>query len=180
MTDPGEPAAPARPPGYDAIVADAAPALLRLAVMLTGSREDGEDLLQSVLLNAYRHRDRIVGMAAPVAYLRTIVVNEHTSRGRRSARRVQEVPAITTPERPLAPADEAVGVRDETWRWLATLSTQQRAVLVLRYYEDLADSDIAAVLRCPESTVRSHARRGLAALRTRLAHEYDEPHEEER
>src|SRR5690349_15544428 len=113
VTDPGEPtAAPARPEGYDAFVAAAAPALLRLAVMLTGSREDGEDLLQSALLKTYRHRDRIGAMDAPVAYLRTAVVNEHTSRGRRSARRVREVPATAALEPGLAPGDDAVALRD--------------------------------------------------------------------
>ena len=60
-------------------------------------------------------------------------------------------------------------------RWLAILTVQQRAVLVLRYYEDLADAEIATILGCPESTVRSHARRGLAALR---AHLTDQPEED--
>lgn len=175
MTDPGESAAPSTgTPGYDDVVTAAAPALLRLAVMLAGSREDGEDLLQTALLNAHRHRDRIAEMAAPVAYLRTVVVNEHASRGRRRSRRPQEVSTPAAPERALAPDDDAVAIRDETWRWLATLSAQQRAVLVLRYYEDLADAEIATVLRCPESTVRSHARRGLASLRHRLAQDRDE------
>lgn len=113
-------------------------------------------------------------MSAPVAYLRTVVAHEHVSRGRRAARRVRELPASAVPELAQAPYDDAAALRDETWRWLATLTPQQRAVLVLRYYEDLADVDIAAVLRCPESTVRSHARRGLAALRGRLSHAQDE------
>jgi RNA polymerase sigma factor (sigma-70 family) len=158
---------------YDDLVADAAPALLRLAVMLTGSREDGEDLLQSALLLAARHGDRIAAMDAPMAYLRKVVVNEHTTRGRRRARQVIEVPASHVHE-PAVAAEDELALRDETWRWLATLSSQQRAVLVLRYYEDLADAEIARILRCPESTVRSHARRGLASLRSRLTHDQAE------
>ena len=65
-------------------------------------------------------------------------------------------------------------LRDQTWRWLATLSGQQRAVLVLRFYEDLADAEIASILGCPASTVRSHARRGLTALRAHLTDHPDE------
>lgn len=164
-----------QPTGYAALVADAAPALLRLAVMLTGSREDGEDLLQSSLLRAARHGERIAAMDAPTAYLRTVVVHEHASRGRRQSRHVREVAALDVPNPSVASRDEAVVLRDQTWRWLATLSAQQRAVLVLRFYEDLADAEIASILGCPESTVRSHARRGLTALR---AHLTDQPEED--
>jgi RNA polymerase sigma factor (sigma-70 family) len=64
---------------------------------------------------------------------------------------------------------EGVQRRDTTWLLLATLPRRQRAVLVLRFYEDLPDHDIAAALGCTESTVRSNAARALATLRTRLA-----------
>jgi RNA polymerase sigma-70 factor (sigma-E family) len=158
-----------QPSGYAALVGDSAPALLRLAVMLAGSREDGEDLLQSSLLRAARHGERIAAMDAPTAYLRTVIVHEHASRGRRRSRRVREVGAVDMPDPAVASRDEAVVLRDQIWRWLATLSAQQRAVLVLRYYEDIADAEIASILGCPESTVRSHARRGLTALRAHLA-----------
>lgn len=155
--------------GYAALVADAAPALLRLAVMLAGTRADGEDLLQSALVRAARHGERIAAMDAPVAYLRRVVVNEHASNGRRRSRRVPELVVADAIDRPTAAEDDAVVLRDQTWRWLATLKPQQRAVLVLRYYEDLPDAEIATILGCPESTVRSHARRGLTALRDRLS-----------
>jgi DNA-directed RNA polymerase specialized sigma24 family protein len=72
---------------YADVVTAYAPALLRLAVMLTGSRDDAEDLLQSAFLRASRHGDRIAEMAAPAAYLRTVLVHEHLSAGRRSVRR---------------------------------------------------------------------------------------------
>lgn len=149
-----------------------APGLLRLAVMLTGSRTEAEDLLQATLLRAGRHSDRIVRMSAPAAYLRRMLLNEHTSDGRRSGRRVRELPT-SEPELYAAhhlPHD-AVEHRDEAWRWLSTLSARQRAVLVLRYYEDLPDHEIADLLGIPETTVRSHAHRGLGALRARLRHE---------
>lgn len=171
MADSGDVSAAgaARQREYADLLADLAPSLLRLAVMLTGTGHDGEDLLQSALTRAARHGDRIAAMTAPAAYLRRVVVNEHTSRGRRSARRVAELPTADLPEHSTASSDDRLAARDETWRWLATLTAQQRAVLALRYYEDLADAEIAAVLGCPESTVRSHARRGLAALRARLS-----------
>jgi len=147
-----------------------APALLRLAVMLTGTRFEAEDLVQTTLMRAGRHSDRIARMDAPAAYLRRMLLNEHASRGRRLGRRVHEL-ATAVPETYAAgdlPQD-AVEHRDEAWRWLATLSPRQRAVLVLRYYEDLPDHDIADLLGVPESTVRSHAHRALGALRHRLS-----------
>ena len=152
--------------GYAALVAAVAPALLRLAVMITGDRTEAEDLLQSTLVRTQRHADRIAAMAAPAAYLRRAMLNEHLSGVRRLSRRVR-----TTP---LEGHDAAVEVppeldrRDETWRLLATLPRQQRAVLVLRFYEDLSDSQIADTLGCGEPTVRSNASRALATLRTRL------------
>jgi len=151
---------------YADVVVAHAPALLRLAVMLTGAREDAEDLLQSTFLRAARHADRIAGMTAPAAYLRRVLVNEHLSTGRRTSRRVRTVSAVA--DAAVADGGGAVDARDETWRWLATLSAPQRAVLALRFYEDLPDAEIAELLGCPEATVRSHARRGLAALREHL------------
>lgn len=153
---------------YADVVAAHAPALLRLAVMLTGHPADAEDLLQSTLLRVARHADRVAGMGAPAAYLRTALVNEHASRGRGLSRRVRTVPSTEAPEPAVAAGSDVVDVRDEAWRWLATLKPQQRAVLVLRFYEDLPDAEIALLLGCSESTVRSHAFRGLAALRTHL------------
>lgn len=154
---------------YDDVVTSYAPALLRLAVMLTGHPSDAEDLLQTTLLRTVRHADRVAGMNAPAAYLRQVMLNEHLSHGRRLGRRVRTVPSDTMVGEPTVPSGaETVDLRDETWSWLAGLKPQQRAVLVLRYYEDLPDAEIATVLGCSESTVRSHAFRGLASLRERV------------
>lgn len=153
--------------GYAELVAARAPALLRLAVMLTGNRSEAEDLLQATLVRTQRHADRIAAMDAPAAYLRRALVNEHVSGVRRLTRRVR-----TTP---LSDQDVAVDEtprldrRDATWRLLATLPRQQRAVLVLRFYEDLPDREIAETLGCSEPTVRSNASRALATLRIRLS-----------
>jgi RNA polymerase sigma-70 factor (sigma-E family) len=155
--------------GYADLVAARAPALLRLAVMLTGSSVEAEDLLQVTLLRAQPHAERIAAMAAPAAYLRRIMVREHVSSLRTLRRRVRTSPLD---EHDVAAADdlaEGVQRRDTTWLLLATLPRRQRAVLVLRFYEDLPDHDIAAALGCTESTVRSNASRALATLRTRLA-----------
>ncbi len=154
---------------YADVVAQHAPALLRLAVMLTGGTNAAEDLLQSTFLRGLRHGERIAAMDAPAAYLRRIMINERLASGRRMSRRPRTVaigdawPA-TEAERP-----QGLEERDEVWRWLATLKRDQRAVLVLRFYEDLPDSEIAELLGCAEATVRSHALRGLTALRAHLS-----------
>jgi RNA polymerase sigma-70 factor (sigma-E family) len=152
--------------GYAGLVAARAPALLRLAVMLTGSTADAEDLLQATLLRAQRHADRIAAMNAPAAYLRKTMLHEHLSGVRRLRRRVTTTPLAghDVATDPTPAADQ----RDATWRLLATLPRQQRAVLVLRFYEDLPDREIAETLGCSEPTVRSNASRALATLRTRL------------
>lgn len=153
---------------YAALVAARAPALLRLAVMLTGSRSEAEDLLQATLARTQRHADRITRMRAPAAYLRRSLVHEHVSGLRRLRRRVRTT-SLEGHDVPLADDSAAVDLRDTTWRLLATLPRQQRAVLVLRFYEDLPDREIAAVLGCREPTVRAHASRALAALRDHLS-----------
>ena len=153
--------------GYAALVAARAPALLRLAVMLTGDRAEAEDLLQATLVRTQRHADRIAAMTAPAAYLRRALVHEHVSALRRMTRRVR---TSALEGHDLDGDDEAAVVdrRDATWRLLATLPRQQRAVLVLRFYEDLPDREIAETLGCSEPTVRSNASRALATLRARL------------
>lgn len=154
--------------GYAALVAARAPALLRLAVMLTGDRAEAEDLLQSTLLHTQRHADRIAAMAAPAAYLRRALVHEHLSGLRRLRSRVRTTPLEG--HDPVVEDDSGrVERRDTTWRLLSTLPRQQRAVLVLRFYEDLPDRDIAETLGCGESTVRAHASRALATLRDQLS-----------
>ena len=144
--------------------------LLRLALMLSGSRHNAEDLVQSVLARAHRQWERIGGLEHPEAYLRTMVVNEYL--GWRRLLKNREVPLAEPIERS---ADFDLGARqaqrDATWRLLTRLPRKQRAVLVLRYYEDLADSDIAEILGVSPATVRSNAARALATLRDHLSAE---------
>jgi RNA polymerase sigma factor (sigma-70 family) len=108
-------------------------------------------------------------MTAPAAYLRRVMLNEHVSNGRRLKRMVRIAPVEVAPEPSVPPATATIDLRDEAWRWLATLKPLQRAVLVLRFYEDLPDAEIAQLLGCAQATVRSHASRGLAALRCHLS-----------
>ncbi|MGZ4561545.1 MAG: SigE family RNA polymerase sigma factor [Mycobacteriaceae bacterium] len=161
------------------VVSAHAPALLRLAVMLTGDPLEAEDLLQSTLLRSVRHSGRVAAMSAPAAYMRRVMVNEHLSSGRRHGRlRLASGSPVGARDEPTVPAgSEAVDARDEVWRWLTVLKPRQRAVLVLRFYEDLTDAAIADALGCREATVRSHAFRGLAVLRSHLS---DLPAEEHR
>jgi RNA polymerase sigma-70 factor (sigma-E family) len=123
-----------------------------------------EDLVQTVLARAHRGWDRIGSLEHPEAYLRTMVVNEFLSWRRRLTNRELPMAELIEP----APVDDVSGrqaQRDAAWRLLGQLPRQQRAVLVLRFYEDLPDDEIAAVLGCSASTVRSNAARGLASLR---------------
>lgn len=149
---------------FDELVLSNERRLLRLALMLCGGVHSAEDLVQTVLARAHRRWARISALEHPEAYLRTMVVNEFLSWRRRLKNR--EVPMAEILEPP--PADDVSGrqaQRDAAWRLLARLPRQQRAVLVLRFYEDLPDDEIAAVLGCSPSTVRSNAARGLASLR---------------
>lgn len=152
---------------FDELVVSNERRLLRLALMLSGGVHSAEDLVQTVLARAHRRWDRISSLDHPEAYLRTMVVNEFLSWRRRLKNR--EVPMAELVE---PPAGEDItgrqAQRDAAWRLLANLPRQQRAVLVLRFYEDLPDDEIAAVLGCSASTVRSNAARGLANLRASL------------
>ncbi|HEU0130654.1 MAG TPA: SigE family RNA polymerase sigma factor [Mycobacteriales bacterium] len=147
----------------DELVAARGDALLRFAYLLCGDAYLAEDLVQTVLARAYAKWRRVAAADRPEAYLKKMIVNEHLSwRRRRSS---GEVVTAAVGDSAVAARDDAVADRDAVWRLLATLPRRQRAVLVLRYYEDLDDAAVAAALGCSESTVRSYASRGLAALR---------------
>lgn len=145
------------------------PALLRYAVVLTGDRELARDLVQEALTKALVRWRRVERADEPYAYVRTIVTNLYLSLLRR--RTIRTVPLIeeTASVLPMPDPTCAVGERSELWQRLAALPRQQRAVLVLRYYEGLSDNEIADVLGCRPGTVRGYATRALAALRVELS-----------
>ncbi|GAA0909391.1 SigE family RNA polymerase sigma factor [Virgisporangium aurantiacum] len=151
---------------FDVFMTGRGPALLRFAYLLTGDRHLAEDLVQEALAHAHRRWSRIQRTDSPDAYVRRIVLNQFLSwRRRRSWReRVMAAPPDPTTA-PSADPAEHHAARDEIWALLGTLPPQQRAVLVLRYYEDLDDAAIAAVIGCAPATVRAHASRGLSRLR---------------
>jgi RNA polymerase sigma-70 factor (sigma-E family) len=157
---------------FEQFVAVRGPTLLRVALMLCGDPHRAEDLVQSALARVYRHWSRVLASARPEAYVRAMVVNEFLSwRRRRSSGELPVDDAVRRAEGTAGGvADPAGGqaARDAAWRLLGTLPRRQRAVLVLRYYEDLPDNEIAVVLGCSASTVRSTASRALATLRDAL------------
>jgi RNA polymerase sigma-70 factor (sigma-E family) len=152
---------------FDDFVLTRGQALLKFAYVVSGDAYLAEDLVQEVLGRLHRRWNKVIAMQHPEAYVRTSIVRQFVSwRRRRSAREaiVAEVPEPV----PLAEPEQGVLARDQMWRVLAELPRAQRAVLVLRFYCDLPDDEIAMLLGCGESTVRSQASRALARMRIML------------
>jgi RNA polymerase sigma-70 factor (sigma-E family) len=140
---------------------------LRMATMLTGSPDAAEDLVQASLLKLYRAWSRIDTSGEPDAYLRRIIVNTRRSWWR--ARWRQEMPVPEVPEEAAGEdAAERHAVGALVRQALARLPRQQRAVLVLRYCADLPEAEVASLLGCSAGAVKTHAHRGLRALRASL------------
>jgi RNA polymerase sigma-70 factor (sigma-E family) len=150
---------------FEEFTAARLPALLRYATALCGGSTEADDVVQEALARALVRWSRIEGLAEPYAYVRRMVTNEFLAHRRR--RRFLLVP-LEQHDAPAPPPDEA---DPEVWAWLAGLPRQQRAVLVLRYYEGLSDDEIADVLGCRVGTVRGYASRALATLRTTMTTE---------
>lgn len=135
--------------------------LTRFAYVLTGDRQLAEDLVQDCFLALHRRFGETLPIAAPVAYARKAIANGQATRMRR--RSSGETVLDELPDTGVDGADLAE--QDAAWRMLATLPDRQRAVLVLRYYLDLTDDEIARMLDCRVGTVRSLASRAFTALR---------------
>jgi RNA polymerase sigma-70 factor (sigma-E family) len=149
---------------FEEYVTGRGPALLRVAYLLTQDRHRAEDLLQEVLVKAHRRWRRI---EAPDRYVRRAILHEYLSwRRRRSSHEavLDTLPDTAAPGDGGDPAGPQAD-RDAVRAVLAGLPRRQRAVLVLRYYEDLDDREIATLLGCEVATVRSIASRALARLR---------------
>ena len=153
---------------FEEFAAARMPGVLRFAAVLAGDRATAEDLAQEVLIRAYSRWVRIAGLDRPELYVRKMMLNEFLSWRRRSAR---QIPAgDRTSELVSTAPDHATEYteREALLGELGKLPRQQRAVLVLRYYEDRCDAEIADLLGCSPGTVRSHASRALAALRVEM------------
>ncbi|MBQ0894068.1 SigE family RNA polymerase sigma factor [Micromonospora sp. U56] len=151
---------------FEEYVSSRGPALVRLARLLTGDEHRAEDLTQDVLARAYVHWRRIARADHPDVYVRRMLVNANTSWWRRrSSHELATAEFAELPHRGDLGGEAAE--RDELWRMILALPDRQRAVLVLRYYEDLDDGTIAQILDCSPVTVRTHAMRALTQLRGR-------------
>lgn len=141
-------------------------ALLRTAYLLAGDWATAEDLLQTALTKTYLAWKRLGGIEAIEPYARRVMVNTSTSWWRR--RWHGERPTEVLPERAGVDEIEQQLDRDVLWRHLRALPSRQRAVLVLRFYEDMSEAQIAAMLEISPGTVKSQTSRALATLRRRL------------
>ena len=145
---------------FEAFVDARRDALLRTAYLLTGDHHDAEDLVQTTLIKVVPKWGRI--NHRPEAYVRQVLARESVSRWR--SRRWREVSTDVLPDAmhdgQIDSADRIALLED-----LRKLSTRQRAVLVLRYFDDLSEADTAAALGISAGTVKSHTRDALAHLR---------------
>jgi RNA polymerase sigma-70 factor (sigma-E family) len=149
---------------FEEFAAAALPGLLRFGHVLTGDPLRAEELVQQALVSTWA-RWKKIEHDQPHAYVRRAMVHTHTSWWRRY-RHEAPLPVgydLTAPE------TGDLGERDRTLAALRLLPPRQRAVIVLRYYEDLSEADIARVLGCSPGTVKSQASRALRALREHLS-----------
>ncbi|MFI7280104.1 SigE family RNA polymerase sigma factor [Micromonospora chersina] len=144
-------------------------ALLRTAYLLAGDWATAEDLLQTALTKTYLAWKRLGGIDALEPYARRVLVNTSTSWWRR--RWHGERPTEVLPERAGVDEIEQQLDRDALWRHLQALPARQRAVLVLRFYEDMSEAQTAALLEISPGTVKSQTSRALNTLRRRLGSE---------
>jgi RNA polymerase sigma-70 factor (sigma-E family) len=151
---------------FEEYVAARRAALLRTAYLMTGDLATAEDVVQTALAKLYLAWDRVEAEGAVHAYARRIVTNEVTSLWRRAWRR-HEFSAERLPETPVDPTyDEGLGA--ELWELVSGLPPRARAVVVLRYYEQLTEAEVAEVMGVSVGTVKSQCSRALATLRTRM------------
>lgn len=141
--------------------------MVRLCTALVGRQEGAEDIVQDAFV---RVASRIEGLASDATgpYLRQTVINLWRNRLRRVAVEMRHRASLTT----TSASDRSPDDRDMLWRSLLKLSDRQRACLVLRYYEDMSEQEIAQALHCSRGAVKSHTSRGLAKLRKELGDGY--------
>ena len=156
---------------FEEFAARHGPSMRRVAAVLAGDVSSGDDIVQEVLIRAHAKWRRIGSLDRPEFYVRKMVVNEFVSARRRGWRTVPgghgcDIDQRTTPDHAVSVAD-----RDALLEELRKLPRQQRAVMVLRYFEGFSDPEIAELLGVTPVTVRGYATRALAALRVQWNHE---------
>jgi RNA polymerase sigma-70 factor (sigma-E family) len=160
---------------FDQFVAQRSDTLLRTAYLVVWDATEAEDLVQECLLEVARRWPRVRRMDHPHAYARRVLVNLALDGAQRRTRRRRELVGDDTatlsavPDEASARRLDAVGVRAELVQALGTLPPRQRAVLVLRYFEDLSEAQVAELLGCSVGTVKSSASRGLTRLHAALS-----------
>ena len=156
----------ANAPTFEEYAGTAWPSLYRYAFLLAGNHADAEDIAQQTLMKAHRSWSRITDSDSPTAYLRRMLTNTYLSQ-RRPKRLRLELLTDAPPE----PCHAPVGGPEERmvlWPHVKSLPPRQRAVIVLRYYEDLTEQEIADALGCSRGNVKSTAHHALKALRAAL------------
>ena len=154
-----------REDAFQQFVAIAWPRLLRTAFLLAGDRHTAEDLVQSTLERTYASWRRVSQADDPGAYVRRILVNQHV-RGFRRKPREYLVDAV--PEHAAEDGSGRLDDRSELLAALAGLPSRQRQAVVLRYWEDLSESQAAVAMGCSVGTVKSQTSKGVAKLRAVL------------
>ena len=155
---------------FASLFADKAPQLRRTAYLLCGDWNRAEDLVQTAFVKTFAARRRIAETGATEGYLRRTLVNAYIDGGKRRWRK--EIPHAhhAMPDGSTAPdSNEVSDTRLMLQAALAAVPPRQRAVLVLRFFEDLSIEETADVLGCAIGTVKSNTARGLDALRAQLA-----------
>lgn len=155
------------PPTFRDFIVERLAALLRYATAMTCDPHLAQDVVQEVLIRAQRDWDRIGALDRPDAYLRKMVLNEYLSFRRRRANRdlAMSHPLLVQFGSAVEDHADSLVERDAMRIRITRLSRRQRAAIVLRYYENLSDPEIAAAMGCSTATVRSHISHALAALR---------------
>lgn len=160
---------------FEQFVTASSDALLRTAYLVVWDAVEAEDLVQECLLAVARRWPRVRRMDHPHAYARRVLINLALDGAQRRTRRRQELVGdgaatlAALPDESSARRLHAVGVRAELVHALGTLPPRQRAVLVLRYFEDLSEAQVAELLGCSLGTVKSTASRGLTRLEAALS-----------
>ena len=150
-------------PGFRDYVTARSAALLRSAYLLTGNQADAEDLVQAALAKTYQAWDRIEDRNALDGYVRRAMVNTHISWWRR--RRLEEYPTDDIPDRAVTDHPGDSELSDALRRALDRLPSRMRAAVVLRYFEDMSEAEIARALGISQGTVKSTVSRAVAKLR---------------
>jgi RNA polymerase sigma-70 factor (sigma-E family) len=150
-------------PGFRDYVTSRRRSLLRMAFMLTRNQADAEDLLQSALAKTYQAWDRIEDRNALDGYVRRAMVNTHISMWRR--RRLEEYPTDDIPDRAVADHAGDSELSDALQRALDRLPSRMRTAVMLRYFEDMSEAEVAQALGISQGTVKSTVSRAVAKLR---------------